>query len=339
MSLPLWRVVDRSAWAGFSFVVVPVGSKHPRGEPNALIPRAVARRSPAPNERAPWLPRLGAGAASTCYVNTAWYAVRAPPRSNCHTASEQHGGCATALPGRPTGAMQASSMTFRDAERARLRLEAALCSYRVEFLPANPRVERAAFPSLVGIYWDLTGPLGGLPPTQEVFATHVFQRVGIADPQGVRARAYKAWAAFVRQHHFELALRAHFPLVLRAHALDQAGLDFVLVDDGEAFGLALSVQTGAARDWAKVKQRRHPLPAGLPLLELYLDLDTCPTLPTGPKPLALHPLEQVDEVEDWIAALRAERRAALLAALAAGQCGRNHRRRAARDTRGSAGNP
>src|SRR5690242_2227915 len=106
--------------------------------------------------------------------------------------------------------MRASSLTPADAERARLRLEAALRGYRVDFLPANPRVERAVFPSMVGIYWDLTGPLGALPPSQEVFATHVYQRAGIADPPGVRARAYKAWAAFVRQHHFELALRARF---------------------------------------------------------------------------------------------------------------------------------
>src|SRR3954464_7882509 len=93
-----------------------------------------------------------------------------------------------------------------DAERARSRLEQGLQSYRVEFLPARPGVERAAFPSLVGLYWDLTGPLGALPPTQEVFATHVYSLAGLGDPAGVRARAYKAWTALVRQHHFELVL-------------------------------------------------------------------------------------------------------------------------------------
>jgi hypothetical protein len=200
-----------------------------------------------------------------------------------------------------------------DAERARARLEAALGGYRVDFLPAHPKVERALFPSLVGLYWDLTGPLTALPPTQEVFATHLYSLAGIADPAGVRARAYKAWAALVRQHHFELVLRAHFPLVLRAELLDLEGLDFVVIESGCAYGLALSVKTGPAHDWAAVKRQRHPVPPGLPVRELYLDLDDCLSLPTSPKPLALHRPEQVQEVEAWIAAVQAERRAALLA--------------------------
>jgi hypothetical protein len=203
-------------------------------------------------------------------------------------------------------------MTPADATRARQALEAALHGYRVEFLPSRPQVERTLFPSLVGLYWDLTGPLDALPPAQEVFAIHLYQLAGVRDPAGVRARAYKAWAAFVRQHHFELVLREHFPLVLRAQALDLEGFDFVLIEQGSAYALALSVQTASAQEWATVKRRRHPLPAGLPLRELYLDQDDCLLLPTQPRSLALHRPEQIQEVEDWIVAVQHERRAELL---------------------------
>ena len=208
--------------------------------------------------------------------------------------------------------MKAIRMTAGDAGRARLRLEEALAQYRVEFLPQHPKVEKAQFPSLIDLYWDLTGPLSAPPPTQEVFATHVYSLAGIPDPGGVRARAYKAWAAFVRQHHFELVLRAHFPLVLRGQMLDLEGLDFVLVEDGCAYALALSVRTGAAQEWAAVKRRRHPLPYGLPLRELSLDLDDCLSLPTAPRALALHRPEQVDEVRNWIREVAAQRREAML---------------------------
>jgi hypothetical protein len=208
--------------------------------------------------------------------------------------------------------MKATRMTPADAARARERLEAALAGYRVDFLPPSPAVERAAFPSLVGLYWDLTGPLDALPATQEAFATHLYSLAGIRDPAGVRARAYKAWAALVRQHHFELVLRAHFPLVLRAELLDLEGLDFVLIEQGCAYGLTLSVQTAPAHHWAAVKRRRHPLPAGLPVHSLYLDLEDCLRLPTAPKELALHRPEQVREVRAWIAEVEGERRTALL---------------------------
>src|SRR5438046_10457972 len=110
-------------------------------------------------------------------------------------------------------------MTASDAVRARNALEEALKSYRVEFLPPSPQVERTLFPSLIGLYWDLTGPLDGLPPSQEAFATHLYDLAGVRDPAGVRARAFKAWTAFVRQHHFELQLREQFPLGLRVQGL------------------------------------------------------------------------------------------------------------------------
>jgi hypothetical protein len=206
-------------------------------------------------------------------------------------------------------------MTRDDAERARARLELALRDYRVDFLPPRSQVERAAFPSMVGLYWDLTGPPTGLPPRQEVFATHLYGLAGVKDPAGVRARAYKAWASLVRQHHFELVLRGRFPLVLRGHDLDLDGLDFVLIEMGSAYGLSLSVETAPARSWASVKRRRHPLPSGLPVRELYLDLDDALSLPTAPKALLLHRPAQIHDVESWIADVQAERRAALLAEL------------------------
>ncbi len=66
-------------------------------------------------------------------------------------------------------------------------------------------------------------------------------------------------------------LKEHYPLVIRSEELDLHGVDLLVVDDGWAFGIALSVQTKAAHQWQDVKQRRHHDPPGLPVLYLYVD--------------------------------------------------------------------
>src|SRR4051794_29875209 len=141
-------------------------------------------------------------------------------------------------------------MTPEVARAARLQLETVLAGYRLSFPRArDPRVEWAAFPSMIGLYWDLvSADTRGLPPTQSAFGSAVASRLSHLPGEPVRARAHRAYPAFIRQHHFELVLREQFPLVLRGHALDLAGLDFLIIDSGSAYGLALSVDTTLAHE-------------------------------------------------------------------------------------------
>jgi hypothetical protein len=116
---------------------------------------------------------------------------------------------------------------------------------------------------MIDIYWSLVED--GLPPPQEKFAQVVADQLPQLPRTAVMARALRTYPAFVRQHHFELLLRDQFDLVLRGHVLDMRGLDFLIIQNGRAYGLGLSVDTQAARDWAEVKLRRNPPVRGIPI--------------------------------------------------------------------------
>ena len=179
---------------------------------------------------------------------------------------------------------------------ARWWLEHEVAGYELAFRKLRvPHVEHAAFPSMIALYWILVEDNGGLRPRQAAFGVAVAARLPTLPPAAVVARACRAYPAFVRQHHFELVLREHFPLVLRGHALDLAGLDFLIIEGRAAFGLGLSVETEAARDWARWKERRHaPMPS-VPVLYLYADPDRYTV-----GRFWLHHPDQVEEVQAFI---------------------------------------
>lgn len=186
-------------------------------------------------------------------------------------------------------------MTVVFSDHARARFEDALVALPLEFLPDRAQaVEWAAFPSLVGLYWQLARV--DLPPHQDQFVGAVVEAYG-EDRQAVRARASRAYPSLVRQHHFGLVLRERFPLVLHDESLDHHGVD-LLVSDGEIIvGLALDVGTADARAWRMVKAGRHPhRDTPVHVLELALDPDDC--LRIGR--FWLHPPQQVEEVEAFL---------------------------------------
>jgi hypothetical protein len=188
-------------------------------------------------------------------------------------------------------------MAPETARAARFRLEAVLASYRLSFPKVrDPRVEWAAFPSMIGLYWGLVeADARGMPPTQAAFADAVAGRLPRLPGDAVKARAHRTYPAFVRQHHFELVLRERFPLVLRGHVLDLAGLDFLIIDSGSAYGLALSVDTTTAHEWVQRKQHRHAPMPDIPILELYADEDV-----HRAGAIWLHHPNQVEEVSAFI---------------------------------------
>jgi hypothetical protein len=110
-----------------------------------------------------------------------------------------------------------------------------------------------------------------LPPTQTAFTQAVAEAFGEPRSPAVLARAQRAYPSLVRQHHAEVLLREQFPIVLHDEGLDHAGVDLLVVDGAFAVGLALMVDTPQARNWRLVKQRRHPDPPGLPILEVHAE--------------------------------------------------------------------
>lgn len=161
-------------------------------------------------------------------------------------------------------------MALVEAHEARLRMEERLATLTLNFPTQRSSTwEWAQFPNMAAIYWNLART--SIVPEQSVFARAVAALMDQGDNPAVIARAARAYPALVRQHHFALVLKEHYALVIRSEELDLHGVDLLVVDDGWAFGIALSVQTPAAHRWQEVKQRRHPDPPGLPVLYLYAD--------------------------------------------------------------------
>jgi len=185
-------------------------------------------------------------------------------------------------------------MALVDAHQARVKMEERLTTLTLAF-PANRSAawEWAQFPNMAAIYWNLART--SIVPEQDVFVQAVAALLDQGDNPDVLARAARTYPALVRQHHFALVLKEHFPLVVRSEELDLHGVDILVVEDGRAYGVALSVETASAHEWQRVKNRRHPLPPGLPILWLY-------ARPDGYRvgPFWLHPPEQVAEVRAFI---------------------------------------
>ena len=178
--------------------------------------------------------------------------------------------------------------------KARLEMEERLATLSLMFPPQRSATwEWAQFPNMAAIYWNLARSM--IVPEQDVFVGAIASLMDQGDNPAVLARAGRAYPALVRQHHFALVLKEHYPLVIRSEELDLHGVDLLVVKDGLAFGIALSVQTSAAHRWQEVKQRRHPDPPGLPVLYLYADA-------TGHRigEFWLHHPDQVTEVETFI---------------------------------------
>ncbi len=148
-------------------------------------------------------------------------------------------------------------------------MEERLATLPLRFLPNRARSwENAAFPNMAAIYWNLARSC--VVPEQDVFAGAVAALMDQGNNPAVVARASRAYPALVRQHHFYLMLREHYPIVVRSEELDLNGVDLLIVEQGRAYGIALSVETEAAHSWQRVKQRRHPeSPERLPVLYLY----------------------------------------------------------------------
>ena len=207
-----------------------------------------------------------------------------------------------------------------EAKRIEDRLS-DLAHYTLDFSDVRlAAVEWARFPSLVGIYWALAA--AGDPPTPDAYVEEVARALarlggGQLDPEAVRARALRAYPSLVRQQHFEALLRRRFPDTYHSEALDHLGIDVAVRDQGLVVGLRLAYDSAASRVWRARKESRHPVPAGLPSLDLYARAGEL-----GVGEFWLHHRTQVAEVERFFAETRArlaEDPAAARAAEAAGK--------------------
>lgn len=175
-----------------------------------------------------------------------------------------------------------------DFERTIARYSLSLSSLR------DPAAEQARLPSMVRLYWHLAAA-SGLPPRQLDFAEALADCVPHLPRAGVLARAQRTYASLIRQHHFWLMLRERFEHAYQSPRLDMDGFDFLILDDGRAFGVGLSVDTPSALEWQAVKRRRHSVPP-IPILDIYVDRETCREVGR----FWLHPASDIEQIEAWI---------------------------------------
>lgn len=175
------------------------------------------------------------------------------------------------------------------------QFERVIAGYALSFSSVrDPAVEQARLPSMVRLYWHLADAQNA-PPRQIEFAEALADCMPDLPRSGVLARAQRTYSSVVRQHHFWLMLQERFPYAYQSPRLDMDGFDFLILDDGRAYGIGLSTATEAALQWQAVKRRRHAAPP-IPVLDVYVDRDTC--LEVGR--FWLHPPSDIEQIEAWI---------------------------------------
>ncbi|MBI2756215.1 MAG: hypothetical protein HYX52_05835 [Chloroflexi bacterium] len=90
---------------------------------------------------------------------------------------------------------------------------------------------------------------------------------------GLMARVYRMYPSLVREHHLYLLLEEHgrFDLVLRERKLDANGVDYLVLQDGRAYGVQAYVDTPRSRMFRTRKRTRHK--ALGQTIELPLDME------------------------------------------------------------------
>lgn len=175
------------------------------------------------------------------------------------------------------------------------QFEGIIAGYALSFSSVrDPAVEQARLPSMVRLYWHLADAQNA-PPRQIEFAEALADCMPHLPRGGVLARAQRTYSSVVRQHHFWLMLQERFPYAYQSPRLDMDGFDFLILEDGRAYGIGLSTATDAALEWQAIKRRRHVAPP-IPVLDLYVDRDTCREVGR----FWLHPSSDIEQIEAWI---------------------------------------
>jgi hypothetical protein len=175
------------------------------------------------------------------------------------------------------------------------RFEAMMERQTLRMYPRTMDSEQLALPSMARIFQRQLRATEGVP-TEERFLKAVVEEAPEFPEMSVRARASRAYPAFVRQEHFRVALltRSGLQGVYWIIDLDMLGVDLLVLDHGCALGIEMSVQTDTAADWQLVKHRRHAALPGLEMLELKADPMSAPRI----GPFWVHPLGDVWTVQD-----------------------------------------
>lgn len=117
--------------------------------------------------------------------------------------------------------------------------------------------ENRRLPSFLQAYYRLVRKLERLP-TQDEFVVAYFHVNDMERTEGVEARARRAYASIVREHHLGFVLRDHFEVEEHDEDVDEkGGVDYVIHYKGKKFKVHAFVDTPRSRMFRKKKKARH----------------------------------------------------------------------------------
>lgn len=140
----------------------------------------------------------------------------------------------------------------------RLQFENNIKDYPLVFLKSKTaKVEHSKLHSFVDVYNELFGHYAR-PPSMAEYTQYYFKVAGIEYDEGIDARARRAYASIVREHHARLLLAEYFDEVKYDPAQDKRnGIDATVVVDGVDYHIHLMLDTYRSNVFRNQKQTKH----------------------------------------------------------------------------------
>lgn len=116
-------------------------------------------------------------------------------------------------------------------------------------------------------------------PTQWEFIEAMLSQFGKSPASGddiaagIKGRAARTWASFVRELMLDCLLKIEFngarEFVISSKQLDQLGYDFIIMDHGRLFAVQSLADTKESIEAAERKDSRHPPAKALPRMKVF----------------------------------------------------------------------
>lgn len=141
----------------------------------------------------------------------------------------------------------------------RTEFERQLKDIPLSFVQLRGHAERRWLPSFLETYLELVEQTPEVVPTQEDYIQYYWTRWEMEPTMGVEARARRAYASIVREHHLGYLLNEHFTVLEHDQWVDRKdGVDYVVDYMGAVYLVHAFVDSPMSRYYREKKATRHP---------------------------------------------------------------------------------
>ncbi len=153
------------------------------------------------------------------------------------------------------------------------QFEQIISTFKLKFLwNKEGAAENRKLPSFLDTLNSYIQMTNGIPPDQETFIETYFWNNDVEWTTGIEARARRAYASLIREHHLGLLLREHFTVLDDDAIRDQMdGIDYVIQHNNQLFYLHAFVDTERSNYFRAKKDSRRPTISGGTHLDIKMD--------------------------------------------------------------------